>query len=769
MLKEKLNVVGKAVQRQEAALKATGFAEYTADHFIPGTLAAKVLRSPHPHAKILSIDTSRARSLEGVIAVITASDLPKVLTGRWLNDHSVFAWDKVRHVGEAVGAVAAIDEETAEEALELIKVEYEPLPAIFDPIKAMESGALLVHEDMANYTPKKRICKGNILNSDIIKIGDLESAFDRADFIYEARYVTPLQHAGFTQPHQCIASLDATGKLTMWTSTKDPFRIRQQVAEVLGLSMSKIRVISGMCGGDFGGKGTITIEGICAALALKAKKPVRLTLRWQEELGSTFARTKAITELKTGVKKDGTLLAIRGRIVHDCGAYMDAVGAVRGDLNYIQGPYHWQNADLSAFMVYTNNPPTGHVRGVRCPQTHFAIESHMDTIARNLGIDPIEFRLRNVMHDGDKVVSGGVLRSMSARQVLEAAAEYMKKQKRPLEPLTGWGIALGQYNLHTLPEGLQTSSACVKINEDGTATLLTGSTEQGSGILTALQQIVVEELGLSMDSISSVNTDTDASPWERGTGGSQTTYRVGPIVRMAAQDAREQLLALATRKLEVEPEQLDLADGKVFVRNAPKVFITIKELAKEALSSHGGPIMGTGLSQRKEHFEKLEEEKGIIDGPSFGVAAVKVAVDMDTGKVKVLQCYSAWDAGFAINPDNVTGQIEGGVVYGLGYALTEEMITKEGKTCNNNLMDYHMPTLPDVPKIDVVVIEVPSHWGPHGAKGFAEGTNVPVAPAVANAVYAASGARVTEIPLVPERVFMELKIKNSQNQNLKPE
>lgn len=756
MLTEKLTVVGKAVERQEAALKAAGFAEYTADHFIPGALTAKVLRSPYPHARILSIDTSRATSLDGVVAVLTASDIPKVLTGRWLNDRGVFARDKVRHVDEAVAAVAAVDEETAEEALELINVAYEPLPAVFDPIKAMESGTVLVHEDMANYTPKKRNCTGNILNSDSARIGDPESAFARADFIYEARYVTPLQHAGFTQPHQCIASLDAAGKLNMWSSTKDPFRIRQQIAEVLGLPMSRIRVISGMCGGDFGGKGTITIEGICAALALKTKRPVRLTLRWQEELGSTFARTKAITELKTAVKKDGTLLAVKGRIVHDCGAYMDAIGALRGDLNYIQGPYRWQNADLSAFMVYTNNPPTGHVRGVRCPQTHFAIESHMDTIARKLGIDPIELRLRNVLQDGDKVVSGGILRSVSAKNVLEATAEYLKKQKAA-EPNTGWGIALGQYNLHTLPEGLQTSSACVKINEDGTATLLTGSTEQGSGILTALQQVAAEELGLSMDSISTINTDTDASPWERGTGGSQTTYRVGPIVRMAARDAREQLLALATRKLEVEPEQLELSGGKVFVRNAPKVFVSIKELAREALNSHGGPIMGTGLKQRKEHFEELEKEKGIIDGPSFGVAAVKVSVDRDTGRVRVLQCYSAWDAGFVINPDNVTGQIEGGVVYGLGYALSEEMVTREGKTCNNNLMDYHMPTLADVPKIEVEVVEVPSRWGPHGAKGFAEGTNVPVAPAVANAVYAASGARVTEIPLIPERVFMALK------------
>lgn len=762
MSKETFTVVGKAVERQEAALKATGSAEYSGDHYLPGLLTAKVLRSPHPHARIVSIDTSRAQAMDGVVAVATAADLPKVRTGRWLYDRSVFAWDEVRHIGDAVAAVAAVDEETAEEALELIRVEYEPLPAVFDPLKAMESDSALVHKDLASYPPPKRKSKGNILNSDSTTIGDVESAFARADLVYECRYTTPLVHPGFTQPHQCVANPDASGKLTLWTSTKDPFRIRQQIREVLGLPMSRIRVIAGWCGGDFGGKGTITTEGICACLALKAKKPVRLTLTWQEEFSSTFSRTRTITDIKTGIKKDGTLLAIKARVVHDCGAYMDAIASnLNSDMAYLQGPYRCPNVDLSAFMVYTNNPPTGHVRGVRCPQEHFATESHIDTIARKLGLDPLEIRLRNAMRDGDVSVAGGVLRSVSATKVLEATAKYMKKQSKSREPHTGWGFALGQYNLHTLPGGIQSSSACVKVNEDGTVTLLTGSSEQGAGILTVLQQIVAEELGVSMDSISAVSADTDASPWERGTGGSQTTYRVGPTVQMAAQDAREQLLVLASRKLEAEPDKLGLAQGKVFLRSNPNLSVSLKELATEALSSRGGPIIGTGLSQRKERLKKIEAEKGIIDGPSYGVAAVKVAVDPDTGQVRVLQCYSVWDAGFAINPDNVTGQMEGGVAYGLGYALTEEMVTREGRTLNNNLMDYHMPTFADVPMMDMEIVEVPSGWGPHGAKGFAEGVNAPVAPAVANAVYEATGARVTDIPLTPERVFNAMKAQKS--------
>lgn len=526
--------------------------------------------------------------------------------------------------------------------------------------------------------------------------------------------------------------------------------------------MSQIRIIAGVCGGDFGGKGSMSIEGICASLALKAKKPVRLILGWHEELGTTYSRTRAITELKAGVMKDGTLVALKGRVVHDCGAYMDQIASnMNGDINRINGPYRIPNVDLGAYMVYTNNPPTGHCRGTRCPQETFPIESHIDGIARKLGLDPIEMRLRNIVQDGDILPAGGVLRSVSARKILESTAKYIKENKGPVEHDTGWGIALTPYNIHTLPGGTRATSAYVKVNEDGTVTLITGVVEQGSGIVTILMQIVAEELCVSMDQVSAISADTDATPMDMGTGASQTTYRVGPMVRMAARDAKQQILAIATRKLEVEPEHLALEDGKVFVRNAPKVSIPIKELIKEAISSIGGPIFGTGFIQRREHFEKMATDKGVVDGPSYGTTAVKVKVNPATGEVEVLQCYSIWDAGFAINPGNVRGQIEGGVAFGLGYALSEEMVTKEGKVCNNNLMDYRLPTFSDVPQIKSEIAEVPSRWGPHGAKGLAEGTNAPAAPAIANAVFEATGARITELPLTPERVFMAIKSRKS--------
>ncbi len=759
-----LNVVGKTVARTEASLKAAGLTEYTADHCPPEALTLKVLRSPHAHARVRSIDASRVEALGGVAAVATAADLPRNRIGRWLYDRSIFAWEKVRHVGEAVAAVAAVDEETAEKALSLFKVEYEVLPGVFDPLKAVEPESVLVHEDMAGYTPTNRDCQGNILLKENARVGDVSAAFQQADLIYEARYATAMGHSGFTQPHQCVASVDTTGKLTLWTSTKDPFGIRKQVSQALGLPMSAVRVIAGMCGGDFGGKGSITIEGICACLARKTRRPVSLSLDWHEELGATFVRNKSIIDLQIGVTTDGAVLGVKARVIHDCGAYMDAMGSNLGeDLAALQGPYRCPNVDLSAVLVYTNNPPTGHVRGVRCPAESFAIESHIDGVARKLGLDPIEMRLRNLMQDGDRLCTGAILRNVGAKTVLEKAAGYLEKQRGPREAHAGWGIAMGQYNMHALPGGLKMTSATVRINDDGTVNLLTGSTEQGSGIVTVLQQIVAEELGVAMDSMSVVCADTDTSPWERGTGASDTTYRVGAMVQMAARDARDQLLLLAAKRLDTDPGNLAMAGGRVFKRDAPQISVALKEIAREAASSNGGPITGTGLSQRNERFSRIEAEKGIIDGPSYGVVVAKVKVDPDTGKVTVPQCYSVWDVGFALNPSNVEGQIEGGVACGIGYALSEEMVLREGRTLNNSIVNYHMPTASDTPRILTGVVEVPSTWGPYGAKGFGEGTNAPVAPAIANAMFEATGVRLKELPLTPERVFMGLKNHKQDN------
>ncbi len=750
--------INKPQVRPDAFLKASGTAKYASDYLMPGTLTAKVLRSPHAHARIMSIDTSKAKALPGVVAVITAADLPKVLTGRWLKDRSALAWDEVRHVGEAVAAVAAVDEEAAEEALDLINVIYEVLPAVFDPIEALEAGAPLVHKNMATYEPKNRVCRGNILQEHRVTRGDVEAAFAQADVVYESSYSTPFGHHGFIQPHQTVANVDATSKLTVWTSTKDPFLERQQLAEVLQLPMSRIRVIPGYVGGDFGGKGTISIEPICTALALKARRPVRLLNTWQEELCSTYVRARTVTHIKAAAKKDGSLLAIQAWEVHDSGAYMDSFALLGLSCTNLQGAYRWPNMDLKVTMVYTNNTPTGHCRGVRAPAESFAIESHIAGLAAKVGMDPVEFRLKNVVVDGYVMAGGAPVRNVSAQQVLEALRDYLRNNSGPDQPNTGWGISLGHYALNPLPSGVQATSCCVKLNEDGTAVLITGSTEQGVGIHTALAQIVAEELAMPLQDVSVVPPDTDGTPWERGTGASQTIYRVGPTVRLAAQDARQQLLALAAEQLKVAASDLSLSDGKIFVRDAPEMWLPVSKVAASAPASKNGPITGTGKELRPEHFTRLEADNGIIDGPSYGANAVQVHVDPETGKVKVLRHYIGWDVGRAISPNNVIGQLQGGAVFGLGFALSEEMQVKDGKVLNNSLLDFRLPTAADAPQVEATYLEeAPSNWGPYGAKGMAEGTNAPVAAAIADAVHSATGVWVRDLPVSPEHIFAAMK------------
>ncbi|MBI2918757.1 MAG: xanthine dehydrogenase family protein molybdopterin-binding subunit [Chloroflexi bacterium] len=752
--------VNKPQVRSDARLKASGTAKYATDYAPPGALSAKVLHSPHAHARIVSIDTSQAKALPGVYAVITAADLPRVMTGRWLKDRSVFAWDVVRHIGDTVAAVAAVDEETAEEALELIKVEYEVLPAVFDPMEALKPDAPLVHKDMVSYEPKKRACRGNIHLEHTMTRGNVEAGFKQSDVIHEATYSTPFGHQGFIQPHQTVASVDANGKLTVWAAAKDPFRERQMLAEVLKLPMSKVKVIPGYVGGDFGGKGTIgTVEAVAAALALKSQRPVRMANTWQEELGCTFARARTRTHIKAGARKDGTLVALQVWEVHDSGAYMDSIADLGVSCSYLQGPYVWPNMDMKVTMVYTNNTPTGHCRGVRVPAESFAIESHIAGLAARLGMDPLELRLKNAIEDGYVMAGGSAVRNVSAKQALEAMREYLKREKTgPDEPNTGWGISLGQYGLHALPSGLQATSCCVKMNEDGTAVLITGSTEQGVGILTALQAIVAEELAMPMEDITLVAHDTDAVPWERGTGASQTLYRVGPTVRMAAVDARQQLLSLAAEQLKVAPGDLTIGQGRIFVRDAPEMWVPVAKVAAGSLTSKNGPILGTGHEARQDRFARMEAEYGIIDGPAFGGNAVKVRVDPETGKVTVLKYYIGWEVGCAVAPSNVIAQLQGGAVFGLGFALSEEMQVKDGKVLNNNLLDFRLPTAADAPMVEAAYLEeAPSNWGPYGAKGMAEGANAPVAAAVMDAVHSATGVWVRDLPVNPEHIFAARK------------
>ncbi len=764
-------VIGKSVAKVDAVDKATGCAKFGADIHLPGMLKGKILHSLYPHARIVRIDTSRAEKVSGVKAVITGEETGNVRVGRFVRDRTILAWEKVRHIGEAVAAVAAVDEDAASEAIELIQVEYEELPSVFDPFEALKPEAPIVHEELSAYFSPVTICRsGNILHQIHIGESNMEEAWAQADIIHEESYSTQAVHHGFIQPHEVVSQIDGSGNVILWSSTKSIFGIRRNVCEALELPMSHLRVIGATVGGDFGGKGGPYLEPICVLLARKANAPVSLSLSREEEFICTFLRERGILRLKLAAKKDGTLLGLQSRIILDIGAYCDTQPWRSSSGSFIVGPYRIPNVDLDIHYVYTNNHPTGHVRApMSITQQVFAIESHLDGLAKKLGIDPIEIRWKNKLKDGDHLPGSGTLRNVSLGQTIGAAAESLQSaslgqtievgaenfhKKKTKEKNRGWGIACGHYCTNLFQDFPFLSNACVRVNEDGTVILMTGISESGGGQHTILAQIVAEVLKIPYERVKVVFGDTDVVPRDWGTSASQTNYRAGMMVRMAAEDVREQILQLGAERLGMGLESLELADGRVFVRDKPSVGVPIV-----ALTSPQGAIQGTGSALRAKKIALLNEEKEIVDGPSSCVHAAEVEVDPDTGKITVLRYFAVHDVGFALNPKTVEGQIEGGIAQGLGYALSEEAISASGRIVNPTLTDYKLPTASDVPKITTTIIEVPSGHGPFGAKGFAEASAFLVAPAIANAVFDATGVRITDLPITPEKVLRMMKAK----------
>ncbi|MBM2831856.1 MAG: Ald Xan dh protein [Dehalococcoidia bacterium] len=753
------SVLGRGVVRTDARDKVTGRAKYASDVHLPGMLTAKVLRSPFAHARILSIDTSRAERLPGVKMVATGRDIPPVRYGKWMLDRTALALGKVRHIGEPVAAVAAVDKETAEEAIELIRVEYEEIPAVFDPLEAMKPGAPIVHEDLDGYQPlpPQRLSQGNILIQASLKHGDMERGWREAFLIHEDCYSTQPVYHGLMEPHEAVAAVDSGGRATVWSPSKAPFELRRALASIVGLPVSQVRVISTTGGGDFGSRGSPSVEPICMLLAQRTSLPVRMSLTVEEEFVGSYYREAATVTLKVGVKEDGTLVALQGRIVFDTGAYSDVLGHIGGATGHLAGLYDIPNFDVEGCVVYTNNTPRGQCRAPRTPQPIFALESHMDAVARKLGMDPMDFRLKNAVEDGDNLPGRGLLRNAGLKQTLHAVADYLRKEKGASAPFRGWGIACGERTLTPVAQAGPASSAYVRVNEDGTATLFSGISEVGGGQWTAMSQIVAEVLGIPFEHVSVVSGDTELVPHEGGTGGSLTTGRVGTSVRLAAEDARGQLLRLAALRLKVREEELEIGRGQVYAKGTPETAISVADLATAALTSPGGSILGTGRHLREKWVASLAEAKGMVDSAHYCTHAACVEVDAETGQVRVLKYFACHDVGFAINPLLVEGQIEGGVVFGLGYALTEEVINQRGRVLNPSFMDYHLPTAPGLPRIEYATISVPSGLGPFGVKGIGEPPTVPVAPAIANAVYDAVGVRIKDLPLTAEKVLKALK------------
>ena len=752
--------IGGAIPKPDAWLKATGTATYAGDVRLPGMLEARVLRSPYPHARIVSIDTSAAEAVPGVFAVVTGKDCTETRIGRFIRDRHALAREKVLYIGEPVAAVAAVDEETAERAIQQIEVQYEELPAVFDVEAALASGAPILHPDLPSYQDAaKSVREGNVRNRMRHDVGDVDAAFKEPGLVvYEATYRTPRQNQGFTEPHAAVAQADGTGKVTVWASIKAPFRARVSIADTLGIPMSRVRLIAPVIGGDFGGKGAAFIEPIVALLARKANRPVRLALSRVEELTAMTSRPACVMTMKMAARPDGTLLALDSLSLYAVGGVDDTGAGSVNAITSLVGSYRIPNVRLVGTSAYTNNSPSGHVRAPSGPQTAFALESAMDSLARKLNMDPLEFRERNALHDGDEVPSGhGVLHNSGFDEVVRRGRDWMARELGPKKANQGVGIALGLWALHPNPPAVD-SAATIKIDVDGSVAVLSGVADQGGGQWTLVAQIASEVLGVPFERVSVIAGDTESTPYESGTGGSNTTYRVGNVIRQAAEDARRKLLRVAAERLKVDEEELALADGEVFVRSDSSKRVTIAAAAQAAMSSAAGPIVGTSSEGREQEIlAHGEEQAERVDAPSFASHIAQISVDPETGMITVERYYTAQDVGKALNQLSCKGQIEGGVVFGLGYALTEEVLSDNGQNLNANLWEYLLPTAPHVPELTVDIVEVPSTYGPFGAKGIGETPCIPVAPAIANALEDAIGVRVTEAPLTPERVLAAIR------------
>jgi CO/xanthine dehydrogenase Mo-binding subunit len=752
--------IGKRVPKPDAWLKAVGAAQYAADIRLSGMLDGKVLRSPHPHARIARLDTTAAEALPGVKAVVTSADCAPARIGGGVRDHYALARDKVVYAGEPVAAVAAVDQETADRAVALIEVGYELLPAVFDTETAIKPGAPVVHPDLGSYTGVGPTYDGGNVRTRLVhEYGDVAAAFSEPGIVtYEATYWTPRQAPSPTEPHAALAQPEPGGRLTVWATTKAPFRARGNVAATLGISPSHVRLISPLIGGDFGTKGGAFLEPIAALLARKAHQAVRIALSRTEELSAMASRPQFTIRVKLAARPDGTIVALDGTQLINLGA-VDDFGPERAERNAaLTGAYRIPNVRIEAIAAYTNTAPSGHVRAPSGPQNAFAMESAVDSLARKLGMDPIDLRARNAFRDGDLIPARhGILRNSGLEACLERARGWTEAKtgsSEPPQPHTrrGVGVAIGSWSLGpkvATPE----SAAAVRIETDGSVVVLSGASDQGGGQWSVLTQIAAEVLAVPMDRVTVIAGDTDTTPYETGVGGSNMTYRAGNSVRQAAQDAREQVLEFAAERLGVDVEELTLADGTVAVVADPTKHLSLAEIARHALGSPAGQILGTSARVReREVREHGREQSESTDSPSFSCHVAVVAVDAPTGQITVERYFAAQDVGRAINPMGCEGQLQGGVAFGLGYALTEELLHQDGVTANANLWEYLLPNAPSIPDVTVDLVEIPSTYGPFGAKGIGEGPCIPVAAAIANAVEDAIGVRVTDIPMTPDRV-----------------
>ena len=738
---------------------------YTDDIVVPRMLYGAVLGSDYAHARILSYDTTAAEALPGVKVVLTGAKLDGKLYGKCIEDEPILATGKVRYVGEPVAAVAAVDRATAKQALQLIEIQYEELPAVFDAEEALAADAPPIHEDRMRYGGRvPPLDNPNLASSTGFQEGDVEAAWAQCDVIVEDTYETPAQQHMYLEPCSTLAVYDrAADQLTLWTATQGVFIVQYAIAKWLGLPMSKVRVIAPYIGGAFGGKGGLTNQPIAAALAVAAAAPVKLTYSREDDMTMMKSRHPSRIYMRTGAKQDGTLVAREARIYLNTGAYADEgpfVNAIAA--GFSRGPYRIPNFKTESWCVYTNRLKAGGMRGFGVPQANYASELQLDAIANKLGLDPIELRMKNALVTGDKFLGGQNVDHGTVIRCLEAVRQASNWETRRAKPAVqpgkrrGIGVASAAHVC-----AMNGAGATIKLNEDGTLTVNTGAVDVGQGSDTALSQLAAGVLGVSLDQIKYAAPDTDFSPYNHQTGGSRTTYTVGVAVERACEHARDQIFEHASEMLECSVDDLELRPGGlVGVKGVPAKQLPFTAIAKRALFNVGGPIMGT--ANWVYEAEKFDPKRTLTAGfaPNavgvFYFAALVVEVDVDeaTGKVEIVEAWSAHDVGRAINPGAVAGQIQGGLVQGFGLALIEELLWDGGRLVNPSMMDYKVPGAMDVPyEIHAIILEDPEKTGPFGARGVGE---IPVnlaAPAICNAIEHAIGKKITTIPATGERVL----------------
>jgi CO/xanthine dehydrogenase Mo-binding subunit len=734
MSRRQLKYVGHSVPRVDGIEKVTGKAKFLADLTIPGILYGRILRSPYPHARILSMGTARAESLPGVAAVLTAADLGDPVP--IYNGRPVISTSKIRYIGEPVAAVAATDLATAEEAISLIDLRCEELPAVIGIDAARAPGAPLIHEDH----------HGNVCSHERVERGNIEEGFAQSDLVVEDHFTFPMVYHYAMEPHSVVAHWTDEG-VTVWSSAQHPFQVRNDIAKLFRLAPSRVRMVISYLGGGYGSKSYTKIEPLVAALARKARAPVRVCNSVSDSM-LTVRRHAAKVRVKTGFKQDGTIMAREAEIYLDTGAYDDNGPQVTiRAATRVLGPYRIPNILTNAYSVYTNSGSAGSFRAIGAPQVIFAGESQIDIAARRLGVDPAELRLKNLLKKGEELRPG--LKGMdadlaSALKKLVNASHWKRSTKKQFKPV---GLACAVTNAGATP----VSIAMARLQSDGVVNILAGSTEMGQGVRTVLAQIAGEELTVPLDQIRVLGADTNSTPYDSSTGSSRSTTCMGNAVQAAARDLKNQLVHIAAEAFRVSPRQVMLLDGALICGEARLNF-------KEALERRFGKGSGGELIGRGETGPDITDHQLPVFW-EVGMGMVELELDEETGQVRLKRLISVADVGKAIHPEGCVGQEEGAAMMGIGHTLFEQMIyDTNGQLLNPNLVDYRVPTFDDVPEeFHTVLVENHDGPGPYGVRGMGEGGLLSVAPSVTNALARAAGIRLRDLPLTPERVWRALK------------